>query len=80
MGLKMILLQILLIQMRNWKSTFLICFIALGAAGCSTIPVYEQGFVSQEGMTFYDNPTGNDRVNLLTQLEPGSAYNGYNYY
>ncbi len=48
----------------------------LGLSGCSTIPVYEQGLVSQNGMTFSDNPVENEQINLLSQIEPGSAVSG----
>ncbi len=49
---------------------------ALAASGCSTVPVYQQGHVSKSGMTFSDNPTETDSINLISQLEPGSAISG----
>ncbi len=48
----------------------------LGLAGCVSIPVYDQGLVSQNGMIFSDNPVQNDQINLLSQIEPGSAVSG----
>ncbi len=47
-----------------------------GLVGCASVPVYEQGLVSQNGMTFSDNPVQNDQINLLSQIEPGSAVSG----
>jgi hypothetical protein len=47
-----------------------------GLAGCASVPVYEQGLVSQNRMTFSDNPVQNDQINLLSQIEPGSAVSG----
>jgi len=52
---------------------FLLLFLF---AGCTTIPVYEQGLVSRNGMTFTDDPVQNEQINLLSQIEPGSAISG----
>ncbi len=53
-----------------------ITIAALAISGCATLPVYEQGLVSQNGMTFSDNPVQNEQINLLSQIEPGSAVSG----
>ncbi len=53
-----------------------VAVIALAVSGCSTLPEYEQGLVSQNGMTFSDNPVQNEQINLLSQIEPGSAVSG----
>lgn len=44
--------------------------------GCANVPVYEQGLVSKVGMTRTDSMVQGDRVNLLPQIEPGSAISG----
>lgn len=44
--------------------------------GCASIPLYEQQVVSKPGMTFSDNPVENSSINLLSQIEPGSAVSG----
>jgi len=44
--------------------------------GCTNIPVYEQALVSKVGMTRSDSMVEGDRVNLLSQIEPGSAVSG----
>lgn len=56
--------------------TIALAMSLLGLAGCASVPVYEQGLVSQNGMTFSDNPVQNDQINLLSQIEPGSAVSG----
>ncbi len=56
--------------------TAALAFSLLGLAGCASIPIYEQGLVSQDGMTFSENPVQNDQINLLSQIEPGSAVSG----
>lgn len=45
-------------------------------AGCDTVPVYEQELVSRTGMTRTDSLVEGDRINLLSQIEPGSAVSG----
>ena len=57
-------------------TTSVLAVSALGLAGCASIPIYEQGLVSQDGMTFSENPVQNDQINLLSQIEPGSAVSG----
>jgi len=49
---------------------------AIALSGCASVPVYEQQYVSKSGMTFSENPADNDRVNLISQIEPGSAVSG----
>ena len=44
--------------------------------GCANVPVYEQGLVSKVGMPRTDSMVQGDRVNLLPQIEPGSAISG----
>ncbi len=64
-------------KLREFKTRWTLASLALiGLSGCATIPVYEQGLVSQNGMTFADNPVQNDQINLLSQIEPGSAVSG----
>lgn len=46
------------------------------AVGCTNVPVYEQALVSKVGMTRSDSMVEGDRVNLLPQIEPGSAVSG----
>jgi hypothetical protein len=50
--------------------------VALSTGGCASVAVYEQQHVSKSGMTFSENPVENDRVNLISQIEPGSAVSG----
>ena len=50
--------------------------IGIALWGCASVPVYEQQYVSKSGMTFSENPTDSDRVNLISQIEPGSAVSG----
>ena len=54
----------------------LACFVVLGISGCANVPVYEQELVSKVGMTRTDSMVEGDRVNLLSQIEPGSAVSG----
>ncbi|MEM9160404.1 MAG: hypothetical protein AAGB46_15265 [Verrucomicrobiota bacterium] len=54
----------------------LILSIATLMTACATVPAYKQQHVSKTGMTFSDNPTENNRVNLLSQLESGSSISG----
>ena len=62
---------------RGYLTRFLsavVFLIFLG--GCANVPVYEQGLVSKVGMTRTDSMVQGDRVNLLPQIEPGSAISG----
>ena len=62
---------------RGFLTRFLpaaVILIFLG--GCANVPVYEQGLVSKVGMTRTDSMVQGDRVNLLPQIEPGSAISG----
>ena len=54
----------------------LLVVYALLLCGCANVPVYEQGLVSKVGMTRSDSMVEGDRVNLLSQIEPGSAVSG----
>ncbi|MCZ6673462.1 MAG: hypothetical protein O7C75_11060 [Verrucomicrobia bacterium] len=45
-------------------------------AGCAHVPVYEQELVSKVGMTRSDSMVEGDRINLLSQIEPGSSVSG----
>ncbi|MDE0768405.1 MAG: hypothetical protein OSB19_08435 [Opitutaceae bacterium] len=49
---------------------------AIALSDCTSVPVYQQQYVSKDGMTFSDNPAETDRVNLISQIEPGSAVSG----
>ena len=49
---------------------------AIVLSSCTSVPVYQQQYVSKDGMTFSDNPAETDRVNLISQIEPGSAVSG----
>ncbi len=54
----------------------LVAVLMLFLGGCANVPVYEQGLVSKVGMTRTDSMVQGDRVNLLPQIEPGSAISG----
>ena len=45
-------------------------------SGCEVVPVYEQELVSKLGMTRSDSMVEGDAINLLSQIEPGSAVSG----
>ena len=45
-------------------------------SGCANVPVYEQELVSKVGMTRTDSMVEGDQVNLISQIEPGSAVSG----
>lgn len=56
-----------------------ICLVVTGlllSLGCTNVPVYEQGLVSKVGMIRSDSMVEGDRLNLLSQIEPGSAVSG----
>ena len=57
-----------------------IVFVVLSAfllpVGCSHVPVYEQELISKVGMTRTDSMVEGDQVNLISQIEPGSAVSG----
>ena len=46
------------------------------SSGCSHVPVYEQELVSKVGMTRTDSMVEGDSINLISQIEPGSAVSG----
>lgn len=50
--------------------------LALCAAGCAHVPVYDQKEVSKSGMTFSDSLLASDEVNAMGQLESGRAVSG----
>lgn len=50
--------------------------ISLFLGGCANVPVYEQELVSKVGMTRTDSMVEGDQVNLISQIEPGSAVSG----
>ncbi len=50
--------------------------LILVVGGCANVPVYEQRLVSKVGMTQTDSLVQGDQVNLLSQIEPGSAISG----
>jgi hypothetical protein len=66
------------------KSTIILKLLGAGLfllfisfmAGCDHIPVYEQELVSKVGMTRTDSMVEGDQINLLSQIEPGSAVSG----
>jgi len=65
-----------LTTVRSFCSLTLVLFAMALFTACKSVPVYEQGLVSKDGMTFSDNPAQSDRVNLISQIEPGSAVSG----
>jgi hypothetical protein len=55
------------------------CLLALVGcllSACAEVPVYEQELVSRIGMTRTDSMVEGDQLNLLSQIEPGSAVSG----
>ena len=50
--------------------------LVLVVGGCANVAVYEQELVSKVGMTRTDSMVQGDQVNLLSQIEPGSAISG----
>ena len=54
----------------------ILAIVALGLAGCSAVPVYQQELVSSYGMVFSDSPVLMAEPALLTQIEPGVASTG----
>lgn len=54
----------------------LLMTLVSAASGCTSVPVYEQELVSKVGMTRSDSMVEGDRVNLISQIEPGSAVSG----
>ncbi|MBT5902354.1 MAG: hypothetical protein HOH58_09630 [Opitutaceae bacterium] len=57
--------------------------VALGAAmfalsmvGCTHVPLAKQRLVSKAAMSFDSSAHGHPVVNLMTQLEPGTAASG----
>ncbi len=54
-------------------------FIAFGLlllVGCSSIPAYQQEYVSKAGMVNSDSMLESSRVNLMSQIEPGNSVSG----
>ena len=62
--------------LRRVGATTLLFAALIVGSGCASVAVYEQQYVSKSGMTFSENPVENDRVNLNSQIEPGSAVSG----
>lgn len=58
------------------SATASLALVALLLSGCESVPVYEQELVSKTGMTRTDSLVEGDRINLLSQIEPGSAVSG----
>lgn len=62
------------------SSIFAVSVVILTASvflgGCANVPVYEQELVSKIGMTRTDSIVEGDQVNLISQIEPGSAVSG----
>ena len=56
--------------------TFLVLLASIFLSGCANVPVYEQELVSKIGMTRTDSMVEGDQVNLISQIEPGSAVSG----
>ena len=60
----------------NWAK-WTLPLVLLGLfTGCANVPVYEQELVSKIGMTRTDSMVEGDQVNLISQIEPGSAVSG----
>lgn len=65
------------LKRRSLLVTILSCgALALMLSGCTHVPVYEQELVSKVGMTRTDSMVEGDQVNLISQIEPGSAVSG----
>lgn len=56
--------------------TVLLLIMPVLLVGCANVPVYEQELVSKVGMTRTDSMVEGDQVNLISQIEPGSAVSG----
>lgn len=50
--------------------------MAVLLTGCTAVPAYQQGMVSQPGMYFTSSPIEAAEPALLTQIEPGIASTG----
>ena len=60
----------------NLLRSCLLTVTLMSAVGCTHVPVYEQELVSKIGMTRTDSMVEGDQINLLSQIEPGSAVSG----
>lgn len=49
---------------------------ALTMVGCTQVPLAKQRLVSKAAMSFDSSAHGHPVVNLMTQLEPGTAASG----
>lgn len=49
---------------------------ALSMVGCTQVPLAKQRLVSKSSMSFDSSAHGHPVVNLMTQLEPGTAASG----
>ncbi|GAB5562916.1 MAG: hypothetical protein SynsKO_45630 [Synoicihabitans sp.] len=50
--------------------------LALVFAGCSQVPLSQQRLVSKSAMGFDNSAQGHPNVNLMSQVEPGTAASG----
>lgn len=65
--------------LKRLPSPKLLVLAALGAvvlSGCTTVPAYQQQFVSKTGMTFEDSLVDSQEPTLQAQLEPGVDSSG----
>lgn len=65
--------------MRRIPKTLLLCATAgslLLAAGCTSVPAYQQQYLSKAGMTFSDSLVESPASQLNAQVEPGSQTSG----
>lgn len=53
-----------------------VSIFALGMAGCTQVPLAKQRLVSKSSMSFDTSAHGHPVVNLMSQLEPGTAASG----
>lgn len=67
----------LLMKNRYFLSSFVLSGLIFTLfSGCANVPVYEQELVSKLGMTRTDSMVDGDPLNLISQIEPGSAVSG----
>ena len=53
-----------------------VSFLALSMVGCNQVPLAKQRLDSKAAMSFDSSAHGHPVVNLMTQLEPGTAASG----
>jgi len=62
--------------MKKLTMLFAVALIGILWSGCSSVPAYQQGYVSKDGMHFSASPVESSSVNLSSQIETGSAISG----